>query len=227
MKDHISQWAERFDAFSLRERGLITAVIVVLMIIVWDTMVLAPQELKQKKIVGEMRSLNQQMEDLSNKVKFMTEKLPGGEMTRVEARISELQGLLSGLERKQQDLTVEFIRPEQMAVVLRDMLNNEHKLTLTRLESLGAEPFFPPVEKTNHEDSLSSAEAQGPNIYKHGMRVVFEGDFNSTLNYLQSLESMAWRFYWDNLEYQVLEYPIARVVITVHTLSLDKGWIGV
>ena len=229
MKDRINQWGERFEAFSLRERGLISVAIIVLMFMVWDTMVLSPQEVKQKKIVGEMHALNQQMEELSNKVTSMTEKLRSGESQRVQTRITELRSLLSGLERKQQDLTVEFIRPEQMAKVLRDMLSNENKLTLTRLESLGVEPLFPPPEKQENvaESSLQQSEIERPNIYKHAMRVVFEGDFNSTLSYLQALESMPWRFYWDNVEYQVLKYPVARVVITVHTLSLDKGWIGV
>jgi MSHA biogenesis protein MshJ len=152
----------------------------------------------------------------------------------VQVRIGELQGLLSGLKRKQQKLTVEFIRPGQMATVLRDMLDNETKLTLTRLESLGVKPLFPRIEassaekeKSTAEHSLQNTQEKRPSIYKHGMRVELEGDFNSTLNYLQALESMPWRFYWDNVEYQVLDYPVARIVITVHTLSLDEGWIGV
>ncbi|NOX43994.1 MAG: hypothetical protein GXP19_09720 [Gammaproteobacteria bacterium] len=223
MKDRISQWEERYEAFSLRERGLIFAAVVVLMSLAWDAMVLSPQEVKQKNIVSEMLSVNQQLEGISTQVNVITKKLRGGETQRVQMRIDELQGLLSDLKHKQQRLAIEFIQPEQMATVLRDMLSNETKLTLIRLESLGVEPLFPSQEISPSENT----QEKRPNIYKHGMRVELEGDFNSTLNYLQALESMPWRFYWDNVEYQVLDYPVARVVITVHTLSLDEGWIGV
>ncbi len=224
MKDRIDALQERFESFSLRERGLISGAIVVVMFMVWDTMVLSPQEAKQKKIVSEMYSLNQKMEAISKEVEAMTGKLRSGETQRIQARTVEIRSLLSGLERKQQDLTVEFIRPAHMAKVLEDMLGNESSLKLTHLESLGAEPLFPPPEL---EEGEKAPREKQPNIFKHGMRVTFEGSFGSTVNYLKSLESMPWRFYWDNVEYQVLKYPRAQVVITIHTLSLDEGWIGV
>lgn len=233
MKDRIDQWQERYEAFSLRERGLIFIALVVVMFMAWDAMVLSPQEVKQKKILGEMSALNQKMDAISARVTSMTDKLRGGETQHMQARTSELRKLLSGLERKQKDLTVEFIRPAQMAGVLRDMLGNENTLKLTQLTSLGVEPLFPPPEPAAETQAgvagtpVENNKQERPRIYKHGMRVTFEGDFNSTLNYLQALESMPWRFYWDNVEYQVLDFPVARVVITVHTLSLDEGWIGV
>lgn len=228
MNARIAQWSERYDALSFRERSLVFAAIVVVLFMIWDNALLQPQQLKQKKYVSQMQGLNQQLEILNDKVTTMSEELHGGESRRVQNRIIELHSLLSGLERKQENLTVEFIRPAQMAKVLRDMLNNESKLSLTRLESLGVKPLFPPVEHNGvANDSSQVAQANQPNIYKHAMRVIFEGDFNSTLHYLRALESMPWRFYWDNVEYQVLEYPVARVIISVHTLSLHKGWIGV
>ncbi len=234
MKDRINQWAERFEAFSLRERGLIFVAIVVLGFMTWDTMVLSPQEVQQKKILNEMFDLNQQLENISANVNSMTETLRGGEVQHIQARMSELQILLSDLERKQEDLTVEFIRPEQMATVLRDLLSNENSLKLTQLKSLGVQPLFPRIEDPQSEihegiamSSTKNRYGERPNIYKHGMRVEFEGSFNSTLGYLLALESMPWRFYWDNVEYQVLKFPVARVVITIHTLSLDEEWIGV
>jgi len=99
---------------------------------------------------------------------------------------------------------------------------------LTKLESLGAEPLFPVEENEDKtENEKNQKRTQRPEIYKHGMRIVFEGDYFKTLKYLQALETMPWRLYWDNVEYHVTEYPKASVAITVHTLSLDEGWIGV
>jgi len=224
MKTPIAKWAERFEAFSLRERALIAGAVLVFIYMLWDTMLMSPEHLRQKNMVGEMYSLNQQMEEMDTQILTLTQKLSQGESQQTARRVQDMREALSRLEQQQQELTVEFIRPEQMAGVLRGMLGAESGLTLTQLQSLGAVPLFPPEEVKEGE---AVPEARGPQIFKHGMRVTFEGDFFATLRYLQALEDMPWRFYWDGLEYRVLQYPKAQVTITVHTLSLDKGWIGV
>lgn len=227
MKTRIAAWAERFEAFSLRERGLIALGIIVMAFLLWDTLLLAPQENKQKQIVGEMHDINQQTEALNNQIKEMSAALQGGEAGHIKARTRELKTLLSKLEQQQKDLTVEFIQPAQMAGVLRDMLHDENGLVLTRLESLGAEPLFPVEDADKTDNQKRSKRAHQSEIYKHGLRIVFEGDYFKTLHYLRALEGMPWRLYWDNVEYQVTKYPKASVAITVHTLSLHEGWIGV
>ena len=186
------------------------------------------EEVRQKHVVSEMHNINQQMEQVAVQIQALTAKLRGTETQHLMTRIGEIQALLSSLKQQEQDLTVEFIRPQQMAGVLRDMLGAENGLVLTRLESLGAAPLFPPPEEEEKVSPVDEGKKlTKAGIYKHGMRVVFEGDYFKTLVYLQALEAMPWRLYWDSVEYQVLEYPRARVAITVHTLSLDEGWIGV
>jgi MSHA biogenesis protein MshJ len=224
VKASIAKWAERYEAFSLRERMLIAGAVLVFIYMLWDAMLMSPEHLRQKNMVGEMYGLNQQMEEMDTQILTFSQKLSQGESQQMGRRLQDMREALTRLEQQQQELTVEFIRPEQMAGVLRGMLGAESGLVLTQLQSLGAEPLFPPVET---KEGVEMAEARGPQIFKHGMRVTFEGDFFATLRYLQALEDMPWRFYWDGLEYRVLQYPKARVTITVHTLSLEKGWIGV
>jgi MSHA biogenesis protein MshJ len=235
MKQRIAAWAERYEAFSLRERALVMVAIIVLMFMLWDAMLMSPEGLRQKQIVAKMQTMNQQTEALNLQIQEMSAALRGGEAEHINARVNELRGLLTALTQQQKDLTVEFIRPAQMANVLRDMLTAESGLVLTKLESLGAQPLFPATEDEKKDKKNSGAVAQvkktnpshRPEIYKHGMRIVFEGDYFKTLRYLQALEAMPWRLYWDNVEYQVIGYPKARVAITVHTLSLHEDWIGV
>ncbi|MBL1276576.1 MAG: hypothetical protein COB30_010840 [Ectothiorhodospiraceae bacterium] len=231
MKDRIAAWAERFEAFTLRERGLITATVIVLMFMLWDAALMNPEELKQKQITTKTQDVLQKRNLLNTQVQEMTAALKGGEAGNIKTRAKELHRLLAELKQQQKDLTVEFIQPAQMARVLRDMLSANSGLRLTQLVSLGAKPLFPPEK--SEDSSLETkggevlTESPRPEIYKHGLRIVFEGDYFKTLKYLQALEAMPWRLYWDNVEYHVVEYPRARVAITVHTLSLSEGWIGV
>ena len=243
MKEKIAAWAERYEAFSLRERALVMVAAIVVMFMLWDAMLMNPEERKQIKIVEKMQTINQQTNALNLQIQEMSAALKGGESQHIRMRSDELRALLAGLEQQQKDLTVEFIKPAQMASVLRDMLSAENGLVLTQLESLGAQPLFPSDEEGDASESIQASNTQRvnvqiesvekkkrtsrPEVFKHGMRVVFEGDYFKTLAYLQALEAMPWRLYWDNVEYQVTEYPKARVAITVHTLSLHEGWIGV
>lgn len=227
MKARITAWAERYEAFTLRERGLIALGIIVVVFMLWDNLLLEPQKNQQKRIVAEMHSINQETDALNKQIKEMSAVLQGGKAEHINARTREVNALLSKLKQQQKDLTVEFIQPAQMAGVLRDLLHEESGLVLTKLESLGAEPLFPVDEGDKTENEKHTKRLHQSEIYKHSLRIVFEGDYFKTLNYLRALEGMPWRLYWDNVEYQVTKYPKASVAITVHTLSLHEGWIGV
>lgn len=222
-KERISAWAERYEAFSLRERGLVILGVIALLFMLWDSLLMTPEQQQQTRIVAQMQAMNQQTEALNLQIQEMSAALRGGEAGHIQARTTELQALLAGLEQRQQDLTVQFIQPRQMAAVLRDMLSAENGLELTQLTSLGAQPLFPPTNK----ETESTVRSHRPEVFRHGLRIVFEGDYFKTLAYLRALEAMPWRLYWDNVEYLVTDYPRARVAITVHTLSLQEGWIGV
>jgi len=227
MKNRFAAWGERFEAFSLRERSLIATGIIVVVFLLWDILLLSSQEIQQKDIVAEMHHINEQTEAVAKKIAEMSAALRGNQAKHINARISELQTLLEKLRQQQKDLTIEFIQPVQMAGVLRDLLHAESGLVLTSLESLGVQPLFPTEESTKTKNERSGPRTHQPEIYKHGLRIVFEGDYLKTLSYLHALEAMPWNLYWDNVEYKVTDYPKASVAITVHTLSLHEGWIGV
>ncbi len=59
------------------------------------------------------------------------------------------------------------------------------------------------------------------------MRLEFEGNYFEVLDYLADLESSDWDLGWRMLDYAVIDYPTASVVIEIETLSRDRSWIGV
>ena len=109
--------------------------------------------------------------------------------------------------------------PRQMAQLLEQMLLQQGELQLQRLETL--------------QTKLLNADPKKPNlvprhaVYQHGFAVEFSGSYLATLRYLEALQAMPWRFYWDAVEFQVKDYPGSRVRLQLHTLSLSEDWIGV
>lgn len=69
-------------------------------------------------------------------------------------------------------------------------------------------------------------DPSGVTFYRHGLEIEVEGSYAACLAYLNAIEALPWRLYWQVLELDVIDYPQNRIRIEVGTLSLDEGWIG-
>ena len=76
-----------------------------------------------------------------------------------------------------------------------------------------------------NQNSTTSLENIG--VYQHGIEMTFTGSYLDTLGYLKILQNLPWSFYWDDVLFDVDHYPKSTVIIRVHTLSLEEGWLGV
>lgn len=245
MKQKIQHWRDRFEALSVRERAIIVFAIIAGLYTTWNLAVMAPIHKQQKKVLSQISQWQRQIKDIDSKINMITSNMTGNGETGSLLRIKNLKNEISKINQIKKDMTVGFIRPGQMADVLKGLLKKEPGLKLVRLQSLGVEPLFPAEQKseankrkakasqvksdTQAQTAATAAETKttGPEVYKHGIVLEFQGNYVSTVNYLQSLEALPWKFYWDGMAYEVLEYPKAQVTVNVFTLSLDKGWIGV
>jgi len=219
MSDILQRLSSRFEGFTLRERVMVTCILVLVLYAIWDLMLMAPEHKKQALIIEDIQSVEHQAADVSQHIRDVSSQLTGDRERVLADRVQNMRRLVGKTIKKEQDLMEGFIPPKRMTRVLQDLLNINGKLTLGRLESLGVSPLV-----LTTDEQAPTAQSQ---VYKHGIRMVFEGDFFTILKYLQAVEAMPWNLYWDKLDYHVLSYPQARVTLTVHTLSLHEGWIGV
>ena len=252
LKEKIRLWSERFEALSLRERVLFLVSILAVFYIAWDMLLMERLRDQQKTTVIQMKKWQSQIADIDKRIQSTSTSLSGGQQKQAMLRVEQLKSEINDINQRQKALAVSFIRPRQMVDVLKGLLATERGLQLTRLQSQTAQPLIhKPLEpKANNssikkslaadikqpkdkrseqsepENSVSNA-ATLPEVYKHGLEIVFQGDYNSTLSYLRKLEQLPWKFYWEEVVYEVLDYPKAQIMVRIHTLSLDKGWISV
>jgi MSHA biogenesis protein MshJ len=116
--------------------------------------------------------------------------------------------------------TEDLIPPAEMTRVLKQILLQQVGLRLVRLESLPVEPLFETPEGVE-------VESEGDDLFKHGVVIEVLGDYASTVLYLQAVETLPRRFFWESLDYEVTEYPTARVTLTLRSLSTQEGVVGV
>ena len=234
MKEQIQQYKDKFEALSLRERGIVIVAVIGVLYMGWNTFLWQPVKKENQKQVKQIKKWHGQIEDIDKKISVVSTSMTKSEDADVMSRIDNLKSEIQNINAIKKDITVGFIRPAQMPEVLKGLLKKEPGLTLVRLDSLGAESLFPQKQAATEAegspkegDTAKTTSMPSPKIYKHGVILEFKGDYKSTVSYLRNLESLPWKFYWDGVGYEVLEYPEALVTVNVFTLSLDKGWIGV
>lgn len=234
MKDKLQTWFDKYDALSLRERGIIALLAVVVLFTLWNELFFSPLNDERKRFNSEINNLSQQVASINIQLAELMagkradpNKVNQQRLVKVKAEIGQQDDLL---KKKMHGL----IDPTQMAEVLESVLMQKTDLQFQQLKSLGARPLLGPTAQndtnkndTNKSDTGKPGVSIETVVYRHGMQIEFKGSYLSTLEYLRALEALPWDFYWDAVAFEVDEYPAAHVTITVHTLSLKEGWIGV
>jgi len=211
---------EKFNALNERERLSMLLLISVAIIILFVELFISPLNQKYDIADKQVASLQTQIQRLESQMVILKNKKSRDPDFQEKQKIKLLDEQLTNINVSLKEKMHGLIEPKQMAKVLEVVLAQNTDLKLQRVQSLGAEPLSPLKAKKGEE-----IERLG--IYRHGLQIEFKGSYLSTLKYLKALDKLPWNFYWDVLELNVDKYPVSTVVITVHTLSFHKGWIGV
>jgi len=204
---------ERFNGLTAREKTIFFSTLLIVVWGAWDAYIYQPIKTKQEQLTNELNTTNIQ---LSAQQQAATQIEALGKIDPDQANKHKLTEVKLELQKLKQQLDIgdkKFVPAGLMAEVLRNMLKQNTGLKLIRLETL-------PVT------TLSESSQQQSWVYRHGLSITLSGNYFNTLNYLKSLESLPWRFNWDSIDYQVMEYTVAKTTINVYTLSFEENWLG-
>jgi MSHA biogenesis protein MshJ len=81
-------------------------------------------------------------------------------------------------------------------------------------------------DATAGESSTPSIEGI-PALYRHRVVLRFEGDYAAALDYVRSVEALPFRVRMHDIEVDAERWPALTITLTVETLGLEEGWIGV
>jgi MSHA biogenesis protein MshJ len=212
---------ERFRAFSLRERALIAVTGLAVTWGSWAATVGGYLDASERRVEGSVSAVEQRLQAAlaeSSRLHVARSADPNEalllERKRLDARLGEMSASLG-------DLLDRFVDPQRMPALLEDVIRQHRNLTLTRIESLPVEPLDVSAPAEDGEQAVPVW------IYRHPLQLEFEGRYFDVMAYLAELEQGPWRFGWRQLDYQVRDYPVARVTLEIETLSREKNWIGV
>jgi len=207
-----------FEQRPLRERVLLLLFLVVVLFFVWDALVMNPLAQHKRNLGQASERMQIALDELETREKIVLTRKghdPDRENRQLLERLtSETEKVRGRLEASVGSL----ISPKEMPALLKDLLQRQKKLKLLSLENLPAEEL--------QIDGQVAKEQLTPVLYRHRLRIEFSGDYLATLDYLKKIEDLPRRLVWEEVEIETQNYPRAKVLLQVYTLSLDKGWIG-
>ena len=221
------QLAERIDALSLRERGMVFVGVLGLLFALVNTTVFPRLQAEEKALRDTLAAKQTQVAAMQTYIRDAAERHGTDPNAAARTRIAALKKLLEG-----QAGMSGVVSPSEMAKLVRLVLAQHGSVSLVRLQNLPAEP----VGNANNGELKTPAAptAQpmpvnanaGASLYRHGVRVEVEGRYADLVSYLQSLERLPWGVMWDEVQLSVEKHPTSRLSIVLYTLSAERSWIG-
>ncbi len=236
MKQSWGKLALRIDALTLRERTIIFAVAVLILITLINAVLLDPQYAKQASLSKQIKQQQATLADVQNQIQ---QRVKSREVDPDQEAHAQLEMLTQSAKRMREtlnDLQEELVSPDKIANLLENMLKKNDKLLLVSLKSLPVTRLNESVEEIQARQAKTGAAkttsiagkdqvADVDAVYKHTVELKVQGSYLDMLAYVKALEGMPWRVFWENAQMKV-ENDQTTLTLTLFTLSLDKTWLN-
>lgn len=206
--------AQRFEQRSTREQALI--ILAVMMLCGWllYSIIVAPvmqrmsnttvnieqQHAEQLRLTNEVVQLQQQLSVDPNQPLLEQESMLEIRQQRLQAQLSQRAQLMP---------------KEQSVRWIQALLSLPATLELRSFDALAATPLL---------DGEQNAE--GANLWQHPVEIRIRGQYFHLRDYVEQLDNIELPFYWQQLSYDVEQYPQAVMTLRVYALSQDKELLG-
>jgi MSHA biogenesis protein MshJ len=207
----------RINRASLRERGLLFAAGVLVLITLWQQALMRPIDARRLRLATALAESQERVN------KPAGERGPGGVAdvyVGLRTRELSLTTAIAAADQALAEAQRGMIAPKQMVKVLTDVLARQDRVQFVLLRNLPVEALLPTLKQADAQ----TPESGGP--YLHPIELVLRGNYLDVLAYLRELETAQQGFQWRRFEYTSgasgQEY---RIQFT--TLSMDSNWLGV
>ena len=234
MKQQWKQWADKFDALTLRERVMVFAACALALVFCGYFMVLEPLFSRHALLTAGVAQNRGLMTGVDKEIVLLVEASQNdpdqAARARLQVLLAETARLKDGLRHMQSGL----VAPERMLQLLESLLRQHARLRLVSMKTLpsgvvGETPAAAPAPAS--PTAAAGAPAAKPQpaaqvLHRHGVEVVVEGSYPDMVNYMQALQTMPTQVFWGKARLEADAYPVARLTLTLYTLGLDDTWMA-
>ncbi len=203
----------KIDRLSRRERIQMIITMLVVLGGTWSQLILDPYHKERVELLRQQAQLEtdtQEMNRLASDVLARKDKNPDQFQ---QEQIARFKQEIAQLDKQLGTGILGMVSPTEMISALKELLSKSQGLTLLNLQAPA------PI------NLLKGNDADGA-VYQHTLILRFAGAFPDVLTYLQDLEQLPWKLFWDSVQFVVIEHPKAFVTLEIHTLSLSFDLLG-
>lgn len=218
LKTQFKGVADRIDAMSLRERGLIFVTVLVVLYFVAANLLFGPANAEKDRLQAQVNQIHAETQALDTQIQGILAGRAQDPDAAKREKVAALQANLQQMDSALNQTTSGLVPPKEMTRLVEQMLSKNHGLRVLKVESLPAAPLI--------EGGADSGNAPGTMIYKHGMRIELQGGYLDILRYLKSLEELPWKLFWGQVTLKTDKYPESKLSLLIYTLSTHEGSVG-
>lgn len=216
-KGQLQLYIGMLNRHSLRERALILLTLLVLLAVCWNLLLFEPYLAVRKNIDEKIGQLQGEITQLHVEEQVIRQQAAVDPDHENRQKIFQMQEMISAFDRKLEIQMVDLLTPQEMPVLLQQILKRQKGLRLIAMENLRPGALLP----------MDEEKKTVPGLYRHALSMELEGSYLKLLTYLEALEKMPQRVFWDILTIDAKQSPVIRIHLQLHTLSLTEDWIGV
>lgn len=234
------EYSEKFLAITPREQYLIILTGLIGIIFISFSFFIEPTLEKNKKLKEQSTSLKSENKSIQSSIQIFEEALADDPNELMKKQIRAYEKKLKQVDDRLLLLTSELIEPIQMRYALLELLKTQKGVSLVSFELLAVTPLMTKPENNNPNDSATgevtnktnanvskTEDIPDINLYRHGIKIRLTGKYFQLRDYLSQIEAMSWKFFWQEFQYSIKEYPLGEVEIEMYSLSTNKEFIGV
>ena len=233
MKSLWRQYADKLDALAMRERAMVFAAALVVLVFLMNALFIDPAMTRRKALATRMAQQQTEMQGLQTQIAALEKKRADPDAVNqvrrdgIKRQITEIDGTLKDMQQS-------LVPAQKMNALLQDMLARNPRLQIVTMRTLPVTPLVERPAKPEKNDAGSSAPATSgkftageSNVFKHGVQITLQGSYTDLYDYLARLEKLSWRMFWSRASLNADDYPRLTLTVTIYTLSLDKAWLVV
>jgi len=242
---------EWIDAKPVRERALIALSAIALVFLIWNYLIQAPYTKKSLELKSQLSQLDLNKKGAQDQLTGLASAFATDPAKMKQQEIDQLNIFLKDAEDQLSGMSQSLIAAENLPQVLEKVFHQAQGLELISLKTLPVEEIviaqIVPIEQVTEASSSSvssvgnipdpktinrkvaqnQVKPKGSGVFKHGVVLQLRGDYFRVVALMKSLENLSWKFYWESLDYKVVQYPNAEIELRVFTLSSEEGLFGV
>lgn len=228
MNKQWQEYSEKYLLLTAREQYLILVTGLVAIYFIIFHLFVDPVLIANNKASSNIERLSQSNQSIIISVAELEAALKTDPNKATRKKIAQFEAKLAKVDAKLLTLTSDLINPVQMRHALLDLLKLEKGVSLLSFELVGAEPLL--ALKSQSEDKTLTVQEQsktGQNLYRHAIKIKLQGGYFELQAYLKQLEHLPWKFFWQEFNFKLTQYPKSELEIIIYSLSTKKEFIGV